>query len=49
MTEGLNDSKLESIINRSPMKSLASKDDVARLVSFILDETNGHITGSSCS
>ena len=47
MTEGLNDSKLESIINRSPMKSLASKDDVARLVSFILDETNGHITGSS--
>ena len=46
MTTGLEQKKLDSIIRRSPLKSLISTEDVANWVSYLLNESSKHVTGS---
>ena len=47
MTKGIDDSKLNSIIRRSPMKKLASLEDVSAAIIFLLKEEAKSITGST--
>ena len=47
MTKGIDDSKLNSIIQRSPMKKLASLEDVSAAVIFLLKDEAKSITGST--
>jgi len=47
MTEGLEGEKLESIKRRSPMGELASVEDVAGAVSFLLSVDAKNITGTT--
>jgi 3-oxoacyl-[acyl-carrier protein] reductase len=47
MTEGLDDEKLKSIKRRSPMGQLATVEEVAGSVAFLLSKDASSITGSS--
>ena len=47
MTSGIEDEKLNTIIRRSPLKTLISTDDVAGMVEYLLSEKANHITGAS--
>lgn len=49
MSSGLDDSKLKSIIRRSPLNELAKVDDVAGAVSYLLSERAARITGIDMS
>ena len=47
MTEGLEGEKLESIKRRSPLGQLATVEDVAGTVSYLLSDDARHITGTT--
>jgi len=47
MTAGLQGEKLQSIQRRSPLGRLASPDDVAAAVSYLLGEQAAHVTGTT--
>ncbi|ERT13833.1 SDR family NAD(P)-dependent oxidoreductase [Photorhabdus temperata] len=46
MTSGLQEEKLASIVRRSPMKKLASPDDVAHAVVYLLSDGANLVTGT---
>ena len=47
MTKGLHGAKLQSITRRSPLGRLASVDDAAQAILFLLSDAAGSITGST--
>ena len=47
MTSSLSDTKLETIIRRSPMKKLVMPDDVAYAASFLLNPQSGMVNGTT--
>jgi len=47
MTETLNESKLEKIKRRSPLNKLASVEDVAQAVIYLLSDSASSITGAT--
>lgn len=47
MTDGLAGEKLESIVRRSPMKTLVEPDDVAKAVTYFLSEGAARVTGTT--
>lgn len=47
MTSGLQGEKLESIKRRSPMRRLASVDDAAHMVCYLLSDKASNITGTT--
>ncbi len=47
MTSGIEDEKLNTIIRRSPLKTLIPTEDVAGMVEYLLSEKASHITGAS--
>lgn len=47
MTMKINDSRKETIINQIPMKRLGNIEEVAELVSFLVSDKAGYITGQT--
>lgn len=45
MSHGLDDGQLQQIIRRTPAGRLGEPDDIARAISFLVDERNDWITG----
>ena len=46
MTRGLNDAQRQRVVRRSALRRLASAEDVANTVAFLLGESGSNITGS---
>lgn len=47
MTSKLSEGKLEQIVRRSPLRSLATVDEVAKAATFLLSQSSKSITGTS--
>ena len=47
MSDSLGDDQLEKIARRTPLRRLATVDDVASAVGFLLSDQSGFITGQT--